>query len=179
MAQNRMEFIQTDAAVNEGNSGGPLVNLDGEVVGINSMKLKGSNGISFAIPMETAIPVIKQLIKYKRVIRPYVGMKLSNFIEEKKMALKGSNRNGNQTIDEVSVIVMHVEQGSPAAIAGIKSGDFITAVDGKRCNSVRDVMSKIGVDVGNSFDVKIKRQSGETVSIRITTASELDRIRRR
>ena len=78
MIKSRNEFIQTDAAINEGNSGGPLVNLDGEVIGINSMKIKNSSGISFAIPIDIAYQVIKQLKVNKKVIRPYLG-KSSSF----------------------------------------------------------------------------------------------------
>lgn len=76
------EFIQTDAAINSGNSGGPLVNLDGEVIGINTAKLGGGNvsGISFAIPIDTAWQVIKQLRVNKRVVRPYIGMRFQTVL---------------------------------------------------------------------------------------------------
>jgi len=73
MEKNRTDFIQTDAAINVGNSGGPLVNLDGEVIGINSMKAQGVDGISFAIPIDTASIIVNQLMKNKRVVRPYIG----------------------------------------------------------------------------------------------------------
>lgn len=73
------EFIQTDAAINSGNSGGPLVNLDGEVIGINTMKVDGSVGISFAIPIDTASQVIDQLLQHKKVVRAYIGMQMVNF----------------------------------------------------------------------------------------------------
>lgn len=77
---NRAEYIQTDAAINNGNSGGPLVNLQGQVIGINTMKVKDAVGISFAIPSDLASQVIKQLMQYKRVIRPYVGLNMVNFV---------------------------------------------------------------------------------------------------
>ena len=76
MPQRRGEFIQTDAAINFGNSGGPLINLDGQVIGINSMKVASGSGISFAIPMDSAMEVIQQLLKNRRVIRPFIGMQM-------------------------------------------------------------------------------------------------------
>lgn len=78
--KSRSEFIQTDAAINQGNSGGPLVNLAGQVIGINSMKVQGADGISFAIPIDTAMQVVQQLRLNKRVIRPYVGLNMVDFV---------------------------------------------------------------------------------------------------
>ena len=76
MSNNRNEYIQTDAAINVGNSGGPLINIDGEVIGINTMKTAQGAGIGFAIPMDSAWQVIKQLRAHRKVIRPYVGMRM-------------------------------------------------------------------------------------------------------
>ena len=98
MAQNRTEFIHTDAAINVGNSGGPLVNLDGEVVGINSMKVRDSDGVSFAIPIDTAQQVIKQLLANKRVIRPYVGLRMINFTASNNRKLKARDKNGTSPV---------------------------------------------------------------------------------
>ena len=114
LANYRSEYIQTDAAVNNGNSGGPLINLDGEVIGINTMKVKGSDGISFAIPIDTAAQVIRQLRQNRRVIRPYVGLKLANFISGRKEKKRSPNLDAN----EMQVIVIKVEKNSPAEISG-------------------------------------------------------------
>lgn len=78
--KSRSEFIQTDAAINQGNSGGPLVNLAGHVIGINSMKVQGADGISFAIPIDSAMQIVQQLRLHKRVIRPYVGLNMVDFV---------------------------------------------------------------------------------------------------
>ncbi|RQM30631.1 hypothetical protein B5M09_013008 [Aphanomyces astaci] len=77
---HRTEFLQTDAAINVGNSGGPLVNLDGQVIGINTMKVAGGiSGISFAIPIDGGMQVINQLRQHRTVTRPYVGMQMVEF----------------------------------------------------------------------------------------------------
>lgn len=177
MAQNRTEFIQTDAAINVGNSGGPLVNLDGEVVGINSMKVRDSDGVSFAIPIDTAQQVIKQLIANKRVIRPYVGLRMINFAASNNRKLKSRDKNGMFTAEEIQVLVVDVESGSPAHRAGLQSGDLIVKVDGKKVKGVRDVLDAIGLDVGRTIEFGVRRQNGEEATCKVTLASEHDRIR--
>ena len=71
-----MDYIQTDAAINSGNSGGPLLNLSGEVIGINTMKVMGMDGIAFAVPVDEVKRVLAQLQQHGRVLRPYLGLKL-------------------------------------------------------------------------------------------------------
>lgn len=89
--QKSGEYIQTDAAINSGNSGGPLVNLDGEVIGINTMKVDGSVGISFAIPIDTAAQVIDQLLAHKKVVRAYIGLQMVNARDLKQGSRYGSS----------------------------------------------------------------------------------------
>jgi HtrA serine peptidase 2 len=107
IAKSRNEYIQTDAAINVGNSGGPLVNIHGEVIGINVMKAQGVDGISFAIPIDTARLVISQLKEHKKVVRPHVGLKMASVVM----------RNANSA--HVQVLVQEVEVNSPAFRAGI------------------------------------------------------------
>ena len=123
MEKNRTEYIQTDASINVGNSGGPLVNMDGEVIGINTMKAQGTDGISFAIPIDYASMIIQQLLHHRRVIRPYIGCKMADFIPE--TAMKRSGRRGAiqgmLAIDEIIVpLVVEVTKGSPAYKAGLR-----------------------------------------------------------
>jgi len=119
-------FIQTDAAVNPGNSGGPLFNMAGEVVGINSQiysRTGGFMGISFAIPIDIAIDVKDQLVKNGRVVRGKMGVLVQDV--------------GQQIADSFGLdrprgaIVSQVEVGSPAAKAGLRSGDIVVSVDGR------------------------------------------------
>lgn len=123
LSNNRSEYIQTDAAINVGNSGGPLVNLDGEVIGINTMKVKGTDGISFAIPMDIATQIIKQLLERGRVTRPYVGLKmaLAKKLDTRKRERTGLYRQytgGDE--EETQIVVLDVVRGSPAHVAGLE-----------------------------------------------------------
>lgn len=133
---SRNEYIQTDAAVNVGNSGGPLVNLDGEVVGVNSLQYKGADGIAFAIPIDTVMPIISQLKQNKRVIRPYVGLKIR------------AERKNEMPSSDVKVIVVDVDNDSPASVAGFEKGDIILAVDGKPIRKTKDIHEAIGYEQG-------------------------------
>jgi S1-C subfamily serine protease len=91
IAPQRMSYLQTDAAINEGNSGGPLVNLRGEVVGINTMTLRDNEGISFAIPIDTARLVARQLVTHGRVGRPYIGISMLTLSPAVVQQLKAGN----------------------------------------------------------------------------------------
>eukprot|EP01040_Poterioochromonas_malhamensis_P013116 gene13116-14397_t len=179
ISNNRSEYIQTDAAINQGNSGGPLVNLDGEVIGINTMKVRGTDGISFAIPIDIASQIIKQLLTNKRVIRPYVGLKMANMIvtPEGTPAQSNSRRGRHHmqhalTAQETKVVVLDVVKGSPAYQCGIASGDVIIEVNGRPVSGVRDVLDAIGLEVGKTIEFKLQRQRGNEVVARLVTAPE-------
>lgn len=129
IAKSRNEYIQTDAAINVGNSGGPLVNLDGLVIGVNTMKVNAT-GISFAIPVDTVAQVVKQLKTYRRVVRPYIGMKLANVmvVEDNRGGAGGSGGGSSKSVrgsvmphtGAIKVLVLEVDRGSPAAVAGLQ-----------------------------------------------------------
>ena len=145
--------IQTDAAINSGNSGGALVNSDGQVIGINTLKLSGSGveGIGFAIPINSTLDVINQLIDHKKVLRPYIGITGINIDEElsKKENL------------EIGVYVKSVEDFSPAEKAGVKPGDVIIKADGKDVEDMDDL-----------DEIKNSHQIGETMTLIVTRNGE-------
>ena len=120
-------FIQTDVAVNPGNSGGPLINLKGEVVGINSMiysRTGGYMGVSFAIPIEVALDVAKQLQATGKVTRGRLGVGIQSLTKELAQSFK---------LDQpVGAAITNVEKGSPADRAGLKVGDVILSYNGKK-----------------------------------------------
>jgi serine protease Do len=118
-------LIQTDAAINPGNSGGPLVNLRGEIIGINSAKIAqvGVEGMGYAISIQTAMPIIDELIKTGYVVRPYLGASLYTVDQFVARRYRLAVTSG--------VLVTDVAVGSPADSAGLKPGDVITALDDK------------------------------------------------
>jgi serine protease Do len=117
------DFIQTDASINPGNSGGPLINMQGELVGINTAILPNGQGIGFAIPVNTAKPLVPQLISTGAVTRSYLGVNIQSITPELAKALNLRDRKG--------ALVADVVAGGPADQGGIKRGDVIIAYNGK------------------------------------------------
>ncbi|KFM24620.1 Putative protease Do-like 14 [Auxenochlorella protothecoides] len=122
LAGARTDYIQTDAAINRGNSGGPLLNLAGEVVGISCMKALAADGVSFAIPVDTAIDVMRQLAAHGRVIRPHVGIKMLELTRHS--AARFRERDPGFPDVTAGILVPAVTPGSPADRAGLRQGDL-------------------------------------------------------
>ncbi len=128
-------FIQTDAAINPGNSGGALVDAEGRLVGINTAietSSEGSEGIGFAVPVNLARHVAERLISGGKVTRGYLGVQLEDITPGLAYSFKLNTENG--------ALVGSVESGTPAAKAGIKSGDVITGFNGQPINNVNDLL---------------------------------------
>src|SRR5206468_3564619 len=151
-------FIQTDAAINMGNSGGALVDIEGRLLGINTAiftRSGGNQGIGFAIPANLARDVMQSLRDKGRVVRGYIGTSVQSLTPEiaDAMKLKGQ-LNG--------ALVAEVEPNSPAAKVGIKTGDVITAVNGKKANDPRELRLMIGsMAPGTKAHMEINRE-GQT-----------------
>jgi serine protease Do len=129
------DFIQTDASINPGNSGGPLFNMQGEVVGINTAIIPYGQGIGFAIPVNTAKPLIPQLVAKGEVTRGYLGVSIQTITPDLAKALKVEKREGALVADVVS--------GSPAEKGGIERGDIIVAYDGKSVKDSHDLPAMV------------------------------------
>lgn len=157
----RVKLFQTDAAISPGNSGGALVNADGEVIGINSAKLatNGVEGMGFAIPINTVKAIIAELMDKGYVARPYLGVT----IFDKPTAA----RYGYQLSLEKGVYVFQVALDSPAGRANFQRGDIILSIDGKEVNSVADVRNEVASHkVGDKVKVLIDRNGRqETVDV--------------
>jgi serine protease Do len=148
------DFIQTDASINQGNSGGPLFNLDGEVVGINTAIIApgqaGSIGIGFAIPANAASQIIDQLIEFGETKRGWLGVRIQEVTTEIAEVEKLKTPAG--------ALVASVGEKSPADKAGLKAGDIILEFDGKKINKMRELPKAVaGTAVGKNVELKIWR----------------------
>jgi serine protease Do len=159
-------FIQTDASINPGNSGGPLINADGEVVGVNSAIFSqsgGNVGIGFAIPIDLAKKVAGQLRKNGRVVRGWLGVRAQDVTPTLALSL-GLNRHPNDV-----ALVTEVAEKSPAAEAGIKTGDIIVEFNGKAIPKSHDFPAVIAdTQPGQKMTLKIVRDRKEqTLGVKI------------
>ena len=162
------KLIQTDAAINPGNSGGALVNSNGEVIGINTVKIASSSigtsveGLGFAIPSNDAKPIIEELIKNKKIVRPYIGISGIN------IDYATARRNN---IPE-GVYVADVVTNSPASKAGIQKGDVIIGIEGKDITTMEELNEvKNTKSIGDKVTLKIYRQDGE-IEVSVTLESD-------
>ncbi|MCC7259146.1 MAG: DegQ family serine endoprotease [Gammaproteobacteria bacterium] len=134
------DFIQTDASINPGNSGGALINLKGELIGINSAIFSNSGGnigIGFAIPVNIAKSIMSQILQFGKVRRGLLGVSISDFNAETARAYGVADGEG--------ALVQEVASGSAAEKAGVKVGDVIVAVDGKKIRNAAELRTNIGV----------------------------------
>lgn len=150
-------YIQTDAAINRGNSGGPLFNLDGEVIGVNTAIISpsgGSIGIGFAVPSKTALGVIDQLRDFKEVRRGWLGVRIQQVTDEIADSLNIKPTRG--------ALIAGIDEKGPAKPAGIEPGDVVVKFDGKDIKEMRD-LPKIVADtpVGKDVEVLIIRKGKE------------------
>jgi serine protease Do len=150
-------YIQTDASINKGNSGGPLFNMDGEVIGINTAILSptgGSVGIGFAVPASTAVPVIEQLREFGETRRGWLGVRIQNVDEPTAEALNLGTPRG--------ALVAGVDDKGPAKPAGLEVGDVIVRFDNREVKDSRDLPRIVAnTPVGKSVDVVVVRKGQE------------------
>ncbi len=162
------DFIQTDAAINRGNSGGPMFNLDGEVVGVNTAIFSpsgGSIGIGFAIPSVLARNVIAQLREHGEVRRGWLGVRIQTITDELAEGLRLSEPSG--------ALVASVAEGGPAEKAGITQGDVILKFNGRKVPDMRRLPRMVAeTPIGKAVDVVVMRK-GKKMSFKVTLG-ELD-----
>ena len=155
-------FIQTDAAINQGNSGGPLIDINGKVIGVNTAILStsgGSVGLGFAIPSNLVSVVKDSIISTGKFEKPYIGVYLNNLDSEKIKALNIKSTNG--------VLIAKVIENGPAARAGMQANDVVVAVNGKSVNSAGAFIGELAAKkIGETVELSIIRNS-QTLKIRV------------
>ncbi|KAK1583445.1 hypothetical protein Q3G72_023859 [Acer saccharum] len=159
------EYLQTDCPTNFGNSGGPLVNVDGEIVGVNIMKLLGADGLSFAVPVDSVAIIIEHFMKNGRVVRPWLGLKMLDLNEMIIAQLKERD----PTFPDVSkgVLAPVVIPGSPADRAGFLPGDVVIKFDGKPVESIKEITEIMGDRVGTPFVADVKRANNVLLTLTV------------
>nr|WP_314264379.1 outer membrane-stress sensor serine endopeptidase DegS [uncultured Moellerella sp.] len=160
----RQNFLQTDASINSGNSGGALINTEGELVGINTLSFSAANGItseglSFAIPTVLAAKIMEKLIRDGRVIRGYIGVTSRELPQ-----IRSSNNNINQI---KGLRVFQVAHDGPAEKAGVKQGDIILSVDSKPATLAAETMDQVAeIRPGSKVPVQILRD-GDVIDLKV------------
>jgi serine protease Do len=151
------DIIQTDAAINAGNSGGPLLDTAGQVVGINVAIASNAENIGFAISTDTAIPVVQSLITEGKVVRPWLGVEVTTVTSSIQQYY-------NLSVN-VGVLITSVTSGSPADKAGLRAGDVITKIDDEDISTTEDLVSAIGShQIGDKVEIVYYRGSVQKVA---------------
>lgn len=161
----RREYLQTDCAINMGNSGGPLINVDGEVVGVNIMKVLAADGLSFAVPIDSIAKIMEHFKRSGRVIRPWLGLKMIDLNEMIITQLK--ERDPKFPNVKEGVLVPMVTPGSPADRAGFHPGDVVIKFDGKPVRSIKEIIEIMGDRVGKPLEVVLKRPNDVVVNLTV------------
>ena len=172
VADYEMRVLQTDAAINNGNSGGPLCNSNGEVIGITNMKLMitGVEGMGFAIPIEEAVSYADKLINGEDTSKPYLGLSMADM----NQADLAYYYYGITVPDDIEkgVIILAVEDKSCSALANLKKGDIIYEFDGEEVSSIADLKYKLyKKSIGDKVEIKYYR-NGKKESTNVTLAKK-------
>jgi serine protease Do len=159
-------LIQTDAAINSGNSGGPLLNAKGQVIGINSAKAQTGEGLGFAIPINTAMPIIQSVLESGSFQRVYLGIK-GGSVAEYQAAYPDQ-----KLTSDTGVIVSDFLTNSPAKAAGLEKGDIIVAINDDVIENMTDLISTLlKYQSGEKVDVKVVR-GDETMTLKVTLTTQ-------
>ncbi|KAE9458989.1 hypothetical protein C3L33_09103, partial [Rhododendron williamsianum] len=148
-----------------GNSGGPLANIDGEVVGINVMKVAAADGLSFAVPIDSVSTIVEHFKKNGRVVRPWLGLKMLDL----NPMIVAQLREKDDTFPNVNkgILVPMVTPGSPADRAGFHPGDVVVEFDGRPVGSIKEVIEIMGDEVGKPLKAVVKRANDSSATLTV------------
>ncbi len=155
----RVSFIQTDAAINPGNSGGPLLNEQGQVIGVNTAIIGGAQGLGFAIPINAAQAIARELIANGKVDHPYIGIQMRSLTPALRELLNSQNSQNLQISANSGVVVLGIQANSPAAQAGVRPGDVLQSLGGQSTQDAETVQTIVqNTDIGTPLVAVIDRQ---------------------
>ncbi|XP_010524872.1 PREDICTED: putative protease Do-like 14 [Tarenaya hassleriana] len=161
----RREYLQTDCAINAGNSGGPLVNMDGEVVGVNIMKVLAADGLGFSVPIDSVSKIIEHFKKRGRVVRPWLGLKMLELNDMIVAQLKERD----PTFPDVNrgILISMASPGSPADRAGFRPGDVVVQFDGKPVETIKEIIEILDDRIGKPMKAVVKRSNNTLVTLTV------------
>ena len=161
--QSLTDLIQTDAAINEGNSGGPLVDLNGEVIGINTAVVRGAQGMGFSVSSFTVVPVVQSILQYGRVRWPWMGVGISDITAPLALQMDLEDRRG--------VLIGRVWPDSPAQEAGILTGDILINLDGHQIDSLRTLQRVMREELSVGDEVlAVSLREGQPIELLVKLA---------
>jgi S1-C subfamily serine protease len=166
-SDKRVDYIQTDAAINPGNSGGPLLNARGEVIGMNTAIIQGAQGLGFAIPINTAQRIVKELIAKGKVDHPYLGIQMVTLTPEVKQRIV---KLGINITAEQGVLLIDVIPNSPADRAGLQEGDVIQSINNQSVANIEQVQKLVeNSKIGFPLQLQVQR-NGQTRQLAVSPA---------
>lgn len=146
--------IQSDAALNPGNSGGPMINTDGEVVGVNTAMINGAQGLSFSVDINTAKEIATQLIRDGKVFKGYLGVAMQEVPVNQKILRHYHLPN------QKGLFVVSIEKDSPASLSQLQEGDIVVSFNGKSVNSLHELFKELTrKDIINAIDISVVRHT--------------------
>jgi len=167
----RVGFIQTDTAINPGNSGGPLLNARGEVIGMNTAIISGAQGLGFAIPINTVQNIAQQLITKGAVEHPYLGVQMVTLTAEVKQQLDIESGGQIKVAADQGILIIRVVPDSPAARAGLRTGDVIQTINNQPVTTTEQVQQIVeSSSVGSQLQVQVQR-NGQSAQVAVRLAS--------
>ena len=167
----RVRFLQTDTAINPGNSGGPLLDASGKVIGVNTAILKGANGLGFAVPINTAANIARQLEASGKVEHTYLGIEMVALSPTLQAQINNDPNSGYYLEQDEGILVRNVAPDSPAARAGLRAGDVITHIGDDKIVTAEQVQEEVFTSaVGQTLDLKVDR-NGQNQELEVVTGA--------
>ncbi|MBD2681306.1 MULTISPECIES: HhoA/HhoB/HtrA family serine endopeptidase [Nostoc] len=167
MPNERVDYIQTDAPINPGNSGGPLLNASGQVIGINTAIIENTEGLGFAVPINTAKKIAAQLIATGKVNHPYLGIQMIALTPEVKQQINDDPNSPISVEQSQGVLVVKVARKSPANKGGIRAGDVIVKVNNQPIDNTEQLQQAVeNTPDGGNLQVQVLR-NGQTLNLNL------------